>query len=276
VRQNFGFAPESIFLHAPHSHGAPVEPIAPEMTGTYYTPGPERSANVHALFRRIAGRYDLVNDIQSLGLHRRWKCRVAELARVKTGQSALDLCCGTGDISFALARAGAKVVGLDFTTEMLDRAQIRVGMALARPRSIIELIRGDAQKLPFMDNVFDAVTIGYGLRNLSDWKLGIEEMRRVAKPGGRLVVLEFGKPQNTLWRGLYQTYLRAIVPSFGLMFYGNPHAYRYILESLDHYPSQVEIADFMRQGAGLVNVKLFNILGGAMSIHCAEKKGGFV
>ena len=246
------------------------------MANRFYDPGEQRSAKVRDLFAAIAPRYDLINDLQSFGLHRWWKRRSIQLAGIRPGEQALDLCCGTGDISFALARAGAKVVGLDFTTEMLDRAQIRVGMAPARPRSTIELIRGDAQKLPFEDNVFDAVTIGYGLRNLSDWKLGIEEMRRVSKPGGRLVVLEFGKPQNTLWRGLYQTYLRAIVPSFGLMFYGNPHAYRYILESLDHYPSQVEIADFMRQGAGLVNVKLFNILGGAMSIHCAEKKGGFV
>jgi demethylmenaquinone methyltransferase/2-methoxy-6-polyprenyl-1,4-benzoquinol methylase len=250
------------------------------MADSYYTPGPERSANVNALFRRIAGRYDLINDLQSLGLHRRWKRRVAELARVKCGDLALDLCCGTGDICLALACAGADVVGLDFTTEMLDRAQKRRDALPAQslesgwqkqPLAKLWFLRGDALKIPFADNTFDAVTIGYGLRNLADWKSGIEEMHRVVKPGGRIVVLEFGKPQNALWRAFYQTYLRAVVPAFGLLFYGNPEAYRYILESLDHYPSQIQIADFLRK-MGLVNVQLFNLLAGAMSIHCAEKR----
>lgn len=244
------------------------------MTGSYYTPGPTRSANVNALFQRIAARYDLVNDLQSLGLHRRWKTRVARLARLQPGQIALDLCCGTGDISFALARAGAKVVGLDFTAEMLVRAQTRASAAPGSTRlngcSPIFFLRADALKIPFANNAFDAVTIGYGLRNLSDWKLGLQELCRVAKPGGRLVVLEFGKPQNALWRRFYQAYLRLIVPSFGLLFHRNPRAYRYILESLDRYPSQIEIASLLRQN-GLANVQLSNILGGAMSIHYAEK-----
>jgi demethylmenaquinone methyltransferase / 2-methoxy-6-polyprenyl-1,4-benzoquinol methylase len=245
------------------------------MGNPYYTPGPERSTNVNALFQRIAARYDLVNDLQSLGLHRRWKKRVAELSHISPGETALDLCCGTGDISFALARGGGNVIGLDFTAEMLARAQERLVIQRHIPpgetsQSMIHFLRGDAQKLPFRDHVFDAVTVGYGLRNLADWKLGIQEMRRVAKPAGRLVILEFGKPRNRFWRKSYQTYLKTAVPTFGFLFYRDARAYRYILESLDHYPSQLEVAETMRH-LGLVNVKMLNLLGGAMSIHYAEK-----
>jgi demethylmenaquinone methyltransferase/2-methoxy-6-polyprenyl-1,4-benzoquinol methylase len=131
-------------------------------------------------------------------------------------------------------------------------------------------VLGDAQKLPFENGVFDAVTIGYGLRNLPDWEAGVREMMRVARPGGRLVILEFGKPQNSIWRTFYLAYLRLFVPIFGLIFCGNASAYGYILESLKHYPSQVELAEKLR-GLGLSNVQLINILGGAMSIHCADK-----
>jgi demethylmenaquinone methyltransferase/2-methoxy-6-polyprenyl-1,4-benzoquinol methylase len=247
------------------------------MAGTFYDPGEQRSAKVNALFRRIALRYDLVNDLQSGGLHRFWKRRVTKAARVKEGQLALDVCCGTGDITLGLARCGAKAVGLDFTSEMLHLARARgqrsrlTGQEQITAGKIL-LVRGDAEKLPFADSTFDAVTIGYGLRNLSDWQLGVREMKRVAKPGGRLVILEFGKPKNLLWRNIYLTYLRLFVPLLGLVFYGNARAYSYILESLHHYPSQVEVASKMRE-LGLEKVRVFNMLGGAMSIHSAQKAG---
>jgi demethylmenaquinone methyltransferase/2-methoxy-6-polyprenyl-1,4-benzoquinol methylase len=241
------------------------------MANTFYDPGEQRSARVNALFAKIARRYDLVNDVQSLGLHRRWKNRVAAMAAARHGDRVLDCCCGTGDISFALARRGAAVVGLDFSDEMLGIAHARSqGVAPGLQNSQLTFVRGDAQQLPFVENTFDAVTVGYGLRNLADPMKGIAEMQRVAKPGGRLVILEFGKPGNTIWRACYLGHLKLFVPLLGLIFYRNASAYRYIVESLSHYPSQVELAEKMRD-RGLANVTILNILGGAMSIHSAEK-----
>src|ERR1041385_1073983 len=250
------------------------------MATSFYDPGEQRGRKVNALFQQIAARYALVNDLQSFGLHRRWKARVAELAKVRNGDRALDVCCGTGDICLTLARQGAEVIGLDFTNEMLQRAQARPRPERSnedlksRSRNAfqrgIHFIRGDAQKIPFADNAFDAVTVGYGLRNLADWRIGIREMTRVAKPGGRLVILEFGKPENAIWRSIYIAYLKICVPSFGLLFFRNTSTYGYILESLNHYPSQLEIAESMRRD-GLESVQVYNMLGGAMSIHYAQK-----
>src|SRR5437660_1341622 len=205
------------------------------MPNTYFEPGERRAAKVHDLFTRIARRYDLINDLQSFGLHRRWKRMVIELAKAVPGQQALDVCCGTGDLAFAFAPGSATVIGLDFNERMLDVAVQRFPATHSASRTP-HLIRGDAQNLPFSDNTFDVVTMGYGLRNLADWGTGLTEMQRVAKPGGRVVVLEFGKPQNSLWRWIYFGYLQLFVPCFGLLCAGSASAYRYVLESLQHYP----------------------------------------
>ncbi|MEK7780724.1 MAG: bifunctional demethylmenaquinone methyltransferase/2-methoxy-6-polyprenyl-1,4-benzoquinol methylase UbiE [Verrucomicrobiota bacterium] len=239
------------------------------MGNEFYNPGEQRAAQVNRLFATIAPRYDFINDLQSLGLHRRWKRQLAQLAQVKPGDRALDLCCGTGDISFALAKCGAVVTGLDFSKEMLAVAETRG----KNPQSAIhnpQFIQGDAQQLLFADQSFDVVTVGYGLRNLTSWETGIREMVRVAKPGARLLVLDFGKPANALWRALYFGYLRLCVPVFGLLFCGKASAYAYILESLKHYPAQRGVESKMRE-AGLVNVRVENILGGAMSINFGQK-----
>jgi demethylmenaquinone methyltransferase/2-methoxy-6-polyprenyl-1,4-benzoquinol methylase len=167
------------------------------MANTYYEPGEQRAAKVNELFTRIAARYDLINDLQSFGLHRRWKSRVVSEARPRPGERALDLCCGTGDIALALARRGVEVVGLDFSERMLEIArqrQSRTRSSLAKT----EFLSGDAQNIPFADNSFDIITIGYGLRNLASWERGLQEMYRVAKSGGRIVALEFGRPENRI------------------------------------------------------------------------------
>jgi len=239
------------------------------MGNEFYNPGAQRAAQVNRLFATIAPRYDLINDLQSLGLHRRWKRRLAQMAKVKQGDRAIDLCCGTGDISFALAELGAEVTGLDFSIEMLAVAETRSPNPQATFRNP-HFLQGDAQQLPFADQSFDVVTVGYGLRNLTSWEAGINEMVRVARPGARLLVLDFGKPENSLWRALYFGYLRLCVPVLGLLFCGKASAYAYILESLKHYPAQRGVAAQMR-AAGLVNVRVENILGGAMSINFAEK-----
>ena len=216
------------------------------MSNVFYTPGVQRAARVNDLFAAIARRYDLLNDLQSFGLHRRWKRRVAELAAVQPGGRALDLCCGTGDIAFALARRGAEVTGLDFSQKMLEVAESR---RLKKPELKTQkliFIQGDAQQIPFSDATFDIVTVGYGLRNLMNWETGLAEMQRVARPGARLVVLDFGKPANALWRNIYFGHLRCSVPLVGWLFCGNADAYAYILESLKHYPAQLAVAEKMR------------------------------
>lgn len=239
------------------------------MANVFFDPGEHRAARVKDLFARIAPRYDLINDLQSLGLHRRWKRRLVELARPEPRLAALDVCCGTGDLALALARRGATVTGLDFAEPMLAIARHRGAETSdlpERPR----FVPGDAQQMPFPDGAFDIVTVGYGLRNLTDWRAGLREMCRVARPGGRLLALDFGKPQNRLWRRLYFGYLRCFVPALGLLVAGSAGAYGYILESLKHYPAQAGVEAAMRE-LGLVNVRVVNFLGGVMSINYGEK-----
>src|SRR5215831_11631626 len=189
---------------------------------SFFDPGAQRAAKVDQLFTRIARRYDLLNDIQSFGLHRGWKQRLVRMAGIEPGCRALDVCCGTGDLCFALAEGGAEVIGLDFNEPMLAVARRKADAwkvtkevpeiqsakqglstaglpAMAVPR----FVHGDAQQLPFDDASFDIVSVGYGLRNLASWETGLREMARVAKPGGRLLVLDFGKPAASLWRNLY-------------------------------------------------------------------------
>jgi demethylmenaquinone methyltransferase/2-methoxy-6-polyprenyl-1,4-benzoquinol methylase len=239
------------------------------MANPFYKPGAQRAAKVHDLFAAIARRYDLLNDLQSFGLHRWWKQRLVQLAGVRPGCPAVDVCCGTGDIAQRLARAGARVTGLDFSGPMLAVARERNAK---NPASVAapEFIQGDALQLPFADGAFELATVGYGLRNLSDWGTGLAEMARVVRPGGRVLVLDFGKPDNALWRSLYFDYLRLCVPVLGLLFCRNAAAYAYILESLQHYPAQNGVAAKMRE-LGMANVRIITFLGGMMTINYGEK-----
>jgi demethylmenaquinone methyltransferase/2-methoxy-6-polyprenyl-1,4-benzoquinol methylase len=243
----------------------------------FYQRGAERADRVRTLFATIARRYDLINDVQSLGLHRLWKQRLARLAHVGPGRRALDVCCGTGDVVFALASSGADVVGLDFSPEMLavarERLERRPFSGSAAATNHITFVEGDALHLPFPDAAFDAVTIAYGLRNLADLAGGLAELSRVLRPGGRLVTLDFGKPVNPVWRALYFTYLRMAVPVFGWWFAGSADAYAYILESLRHYPDPGELSSLLRR-QGLEAVTLASLLGGAMVLHTASRPRG--
>jgi demethylmenaquinone methyltransferase/2-methoxy-6-polyprenyl-1,4-benzoquinol methylase len=241
------------------------------VSNVFYAPGKPRAAKVNDLFAAIARRYDLLNDLQSFGLHRRWKRRVIDLAAVMPGARALDLCCGTGDIAFALARRGAETTGLDFSEKMLEVARAKSRKKIPNSEfRIPSFLQGDAQQIPFPDDTFDIVTVGYGLRNLAGWERGLEEMVRVARPGARLIVLDFGKPPNALWRRLYFEHLKVSVPFIGWLFCGNAQAYAYILESLKHYPAQLAVAEKMRQ-LNLANVRVINLLGGAMAINYGVK-----
>lgn len=236
------------------------------MANSFYVEGEQRAEKVNDLFARVAPRYDLINDLQSFWMHRAWKRKLLRMAAVCHGERALDVCCGTGDIAFALARAGAEVEGVDFSEAMLSVACDRMSTAPNPPK----LRQGDAMHLNFEDNRFDVVTVGYGLRNLSSWEQGLREMHRVAKPGGRLLVLDFGKPDNAAWRACYFAYLRCFVPVFGRLFCGNSDTHAYILESLKHYPAQNGVAETM-QRLGCRDVRIVNLMGGAMSINYGVK-----
>ncbi len=235
------------------------------MANKFYVPGQQRAGKVHDLFAAVAPRYDLINDLQSFGLHRVWKRRMVRMAGVRPGETALDLCCGTGDITLALAARGATVVGLDFSAAMLEVAQKR-----SRGNARVTFQRGDALQLPFPDNHFDIVTISYGLRNLANFEMALSEMLRVLKTGGRLLILDFGKPDNRLWRKCFFTYLRCIVPIFGRVFCGDAATHGYILESLKHYPAQNGIAALMAE-MNCEQVQILNLLGGLMSINHGVK-----
>ena len=239
------------------------------MSNAFFDTGEQRAAKVNDLFAAIARRYDLINDLQSFGLHRLWKRRVAVHAQAKPGDRALDLCCGTGDLALALAKRGAATTGLDFSQPMLEVA-VRRQCQFTSQIADLKFVQGDAQQVPFPDCSFNIVTVGYGLRNLQSWERGLDEMHRVAKPGARLIVLDFGKPANAVWRALYFAHLRCSVPLIGLLFCGNASAYAYILESLKHYPAQLAVAAKMRS-LKLANVRVINLLGGAMAINYGEK-----
>ena len=233
------------------------------MASKFYAEGNQRAAKVEDLFAAVAPRYDLINDLQSLGFHRLWKLRLVRLANPRPGLVALDLCCGTGDVALALARRGATVTGIDFSNAMLDVARRRLA-----PTGV-QFIHGDAMQLPFPDASADIVTVAYGLRNVADVDRALAEWRRVLRPGGRLVVLEFGKPPNAAWRWLYFQYLRWLVPVFGRVFCGDADTHGYILESLLRYPGQQGIDDRLRR-LGFAPTMVMNLMGGAMSLNVAH------
>jgi len=219
------------------------------------------------MFGAIARRYDLVNDIQSLGLHRLWKRRVVALSNFREGEMGLDLCCGTGDLAIRLARRGGSLVAMDLNWPMLRQAAVR----LAKQReNRIRLTQADALNLPLGDGIVDLVTIGYGLRNLADLEAGLREITRVLKPRGRLLILDFGKPGNRVVRSVYFLYLALMLPVFGWLCCGNASAYAYILKSLKNYITQKGVTSVLRH-MGYSSVQVIEVMAGAMSIHVAIK-----
>lgn len=242
------------------------------MANTFFVPGPRRAAKVQDLFATVAPRYDLINDLQSLGLHRHWKRRLLDLAQPRPGDRALDVCCGTGDVTFAVAARGAEATGLDFSEGMLAVARRRQAGATDPRLRRVGFLQGDALALPFADASFDLVTISYGLRNLADLDAGLRELTRVLAPGGRLLVLDFGKPENALWRWVYFQYLRWVCPVFGRLFCGDAATHGYILDSLLAYPAQRGVDARLRQ-LGFTDTRLVDLLGGMMSLNYGIRPG---
>lgn len=220
------------------------------------------------LFATIAERYDLITVLLSFGLDRRWKARAIELVEPVAGTRALDLASGTGDLAFALTSRGASVTGLDVTHRMLQLAREK---AAHRPavRSPA-FVTADMCALPFPDAHFDIVTTGYGLRNVPDLNLAVDEIYRVLRPGGAVVSLDFNRPENALVRGVYLGYLWTIGGALGWLLHRDPDTYRYIPASIRRYPGAARVAGLMRS-VGFSEARWIPVLGGLMAIHLARK-----
>ncbi|MHB8509578.1 MAG: ubiquinone/menaquinone biosynthesis methyltransferase [Candidatus Dormibacteria bacterium] len=203
--------------------------------------GPVRDPDrVRSMFDAISGRYDLANALMSLGRDSRWRSMAAELAESARAEAVLDCACGSGRLAEASLQAGAqRVVGLDFSPRMLAVARGQVHG--------VEFVEGDVLKLPYSDGEFDAVTIGFGLRNLPDPHAGIAEMTRVLKPGGRLVVLEAVRPTGIL-APLLNLWVNKVIPRLGGVLSGSPAAYRYLGDTISTYASAPELGEWLRQG----------------------------
>ena len=240
------------------------------MANKFYVPGAQRAAKVQDLFATVAPRYDLINDLQSFGWHRYWKRRLLALAEPIAGARALDVCCGTGDVAFALSARGANTTGLDFSEGMLAVARQRQNRQNHPAARAVNFLSGDALALPFADGSFDLVTISYGLRNLADFKGGLRELTRVLAPGGRLLVLDFGKPDNALWRWLYFQHLRWVCPVFGKLFCGDAATHGYILDSLKAYPAQHGVDAALRE-LGHTDTRMIHLFGGMMSLNLGRR-----
>ena len=225
---------------------------------------------VRQLFATIADRYDFITGFLSYGQDRRWKARLIALAGLQPGDRVLDLACGTGDLAFAAAQRAHRAVGLDITHRMLQLAAGRCGAGLHGPRGI-SWITGDMLALPFGDARFDVVTTGYGLRNVPDLRQAIQEIRRVLSPGGRLLSLDFNRPEHPLVRAAYLTYLTGVGSALGTVLHGDPDTYRYIPESIGQYPGAHGVARLL-EAEGFEAVRVVPVFGGLLAIHTARKR----
>ena len=221
---------------------------------------------VRSLFATIADRYDLITVVLSFGLDRRWKQRLVNLAALRPGELALDLATGTGDIAFAIDVRCGQVVGLDVTPRMIELAKAKPRMQPPRASAPPAFLVGDMVALPFRDASFDVVTTGYGLRNVPDLPAAIDEMRRVLKPGGRALSLDFNRPSNALARALYLHYLTIVGGVLGWILHRDPDTYRYIPASIRSYPGAVGVARLM-EARGFTRVRHVRVLFGLMAIH---------
>lgn len=223
----------------------------------------ERRDLIRRTFREVAPRYDLMNDLMSMGVHRLWKTAFADLVAAAPGQFAVDLAGGTGDIAIALARRGARVAVVDPSVEMMAAGGLRAGAQDVR------WIAAEAERLPFADNSVDILTIAFGIRNVTRIEDALAEIARVLKPGGRFLCLEFSTPAAWL-RPFYGLWSRTAIPALGALVSGRRDAYRYLVESIRRFPNQQEFAGMIEQ-AGLVDIDWRDYSFGIAAVHHARK-----
>jgi demethylmenaquinone methyltransferase/2-methoxy-6-polyprenyl-1,4-benzoquinol methylase len=228
---------------------------------------------VHEVFESIAPKYDLMNDVLSFRQHKAWRKRTMKRMAMKPGDTAIDLCCGTCDwtISMAQASGSGRMVGLDFSRNMLERGRRKVqDIGLEKQ---IELLEGNAMALPFPDNTFDYATIGFALRNVPDLVQVVKEMRRVVKPGGMVVSLELSKPTWQPFKSIYYFYFQRILPLMGRLLAKRYEQYKWLPESLIHFPDHKDLARIFRE-CGLERVEARPFTGGIAALHLGIKPRG--
>lgn len=223
----------------------------------------KRRQLIRRTFEHVAPRYDLMNDLMSMGIHRLWKSGFVALAAPRPGEIALDLAGGTGDIGLALAAAGARVLVVDPSAAMMRVGRMRAGVER------IEWIAAEAEHLPFPDASIDLLTISFGIRNATDVTVSLREIARVLRPGGRFFCLEFSTPHAWL-RPLYGLWSRTTIPLLGAVVSGRRDAYRYLVESIRRFPDQTEFAS-MIASSGLVDVRWRDVSFGIAAVHSARK-----
>lgn len=233
----------------------------------------DKTRMVHDVFESVASKYDLMNDLMSLGIHRLWKRHFIAISGIQPGQRVLDLAGGTGDIAALMSKqvgSGGSVVLSDINDAMLT-----VGRQRMEDRGIvgnIEYSLANAEKLPFADGEFDAVTIAFGLRNVTDQNAALKEMFRVLKAGGRAMILEFSKVEFEGLKKIYDTYSFSILPRLGKVIADDEDSYRYLAESIRKHPDQDKLAGMM-EDAGFSNVTYQNMTGGIVAIHSGYHDG---
>jgi demethylmenaquinone methyltransferase/2-methoxy-6-polyprenyl-1,4-benzoquinol methylase len=227
----------------------------------------EKAGLVRGVFDSVAGKYDLMNDLMSGGMHRLWKRFALSQTGLRPGERALDVASGTGDLGAGIARqVGDKGLAVlsDINWEMLSRGRDRLlDEGIARN---VAFVIANAESLPFRDRTFDCVTIGFGLRNVTDKAAALASMRRVLRPGGRLLVLEFSKPQVAGLKPLYDAYSFSLLPALGRVVAGDEASYRYLAESIRMHPDQETLATMMRE-AGFDDCRWHNLAGGIVALH---------
>ncbi|MBU0592662.1 MAG: bifunctional demethylmenaquinone methyltransferase/2-methoxy-6-polyprenyl-1,4-benzoquinol methylase UbiE [Pseudomonadota bacterium] len=224
----------------------------------------EKAAKVAEVFHSVASRYDLMNDVMSVGLHRLWKVFAIEQSGVRTGGRVLDVAGGSADLSLQFAKKvgpSGQVILTDINSSMLTVGRDRLLDGGFNPTAV----QCDGEKLPFPDNYFDCVTVAFGLRNMTHKDAALREMRRVIKPGGRVLVLEFSKVAAPL-RPLYDLYSFKILPTMGKLIANDEESYRYLAESIRMHPDQDTLKQMMEE-AGLERVEYFNLTGGVVALH---------